>query len=211
MALLCDFRGLVRVFAPARDEGEVILSPGWVRYLEDRGLAAPPHYHPLHGTETGDAADEAASDRVACALAGVSFALAAGTVLAVETGSPFVRIDATEALYASAAYFVLRALLVEVRPIVLAPIVLGLALGFGVSALYTFSWLDRGRDTLFVRIFAGESLETLDLARAGAGVLVAFVVDSLVVMRRLGAGQLRGDTRISPFRSRAGSPCHGTW
>lgn len=120
---------------------------------------------------------------VACGLAGVSVALASATVYAVETRSPFVTIDATEALYASAAYFVLRALLVEVRPVVLAPVVLGLALGFGVSALYTFSWLDRERDSLFVRLFAGDSLETLDLVRAGAGVLVAFLIDALVVMR----------------------------
>ena len=117
-----------------------------------------------------------------CVLAVVAFVLASTEVWGVRTGSAFVTINAAEALYASALYFVMRVVFPVARPVWVAVAAFGVAMAVGLSALYTTSWLDRGRDTLFVRVLAGDSIERLDLLRAGAGVVGAWVVDGLIVM-----------------------------
>jgi len=98
-------------------------------------------------------------------LSVLCFALALGERWAIETGTPFVTINAAEALYSSSLYFALRAFFPAGRPLFIAFLTIGIASAIGLPALYRSSWIDRMRDSLPVRLFAGEKIEALDLVR----------------------------------------------
>ena len=121
--------------------------------------------------------------RLRLALGAGCFVLATGAVWNIRTSSPFVTVNAAEALYTSALYFALRAWWSRVPAIVPAVLSIGLAYVLDFSELYRSSWLDRERKSWLVRLVASDSLELLDAARLTLGVGVAFFVDLLVVGR----------------------------